>query len=178
MNTAMIITTDSSSQYDRQRLAVLIIVSVAIHSGILLLVDPGTDILPEPGSAMNQTIQIHLTPNSHASSQDHVRKEVPGKALDAWQLIERSLDHIRSQVIEESDRPPYQTFGNSIPDSHQDALVTTVKAQAPIETYRVFGGGNLRVKMASMFGGFQCFEILPPDSLEAFSSGIWLLVRC
>jgi len=122
-------------------------------------------------------MQIHLTPHRHASSPNHAKK-VPEKILHAWQLLERSQDYTRSQVMEESDRPSYQTFGNTVPDSDLDTLVTTVNAQAPIETYRVFGGGNLRVKMASMFGGFQCFEILSPDPLDEFSLGVWLLVRC
>ena len=177
MITATAITIDNCSQYGQQRLVILIIVSVTIHAGILFLGAPGFESQSELDSTMPQTMQIHLAPHRHASPSDRA-KQPPEKILNAWQLIERSQDPILYQDLEESDRPPYQTFGNTIPDSHQDALVTSVKAPAPIETYRVFGGGNLRVKMASMFGGFQCFEILPPDPLDAFSAGVWLLVRC
>lgn len=176
MNAATVITINSS-QYSRQRLTILMLVSIAIHSSVLLL-DPGPDTLPEPGSARDQTLQIQLTTNNQASTPDHAGKKAQGKALDAPQLIEHSPDYIRSQVMEKSDRPPYQIFGNPVRNSHLTTLLTTRKKQAPIATYRVFDGGNLRVKMASLFGGFQCFEILPPDPLDTFSSGVWLLIRC
>ena len=100
---------------------------------------------------------------------------MPESTLDAAQIIKQSLDYIHRQEI---DKVTYRTFGDLPSDFHQEAFAIVEAEQVHVESYRMFSGGNVRVKMTSLLGDIQCFNVLEPDLLDEFSSGVWMLIRC
>ena len=98
----------------------------------------------------------------YSDKLDNIETNVPLFALRKEKFRENNIfaGDVESSDDENSLFKKEQTFKNGI-----------------IDSYRL-PHGNLKVKIASIFGGIQCFEVREADLFNEFDPGAWMFTRC
>ncbi|WP_126456828.1 hypothetical protein [Sulfuriflexus mobilis] len=97
--------------------------------------------------------------------------------INAALLISRSLEEVRR-----FEKNPHPGFNTNI----TDARVIETKIEPPLSIFSQVDqarqyqrrDGNTWIKIASIFGGYQCFIVRPADPQDSFDQGAWYMVRC
>ena len=124
---------------------------------------------PEPSAVTMDDVGVGVAVEADEAPPDDNKR--------AHELITRSLDWIRSRQWEQSDSARAGVFGRFSRDSRTHGPVLGDKRDQILEVYRL-PDGNLKVKMVSLLGKIQCFEVAEEDPFDEFSFGVWRLTRC
>ena len=130
--------------------------------------------VPEPKPALSPPVQSEaaVVVMDEAEAKPDVEPVEPQPR--AQELVNRSLDWIRSQDWESGDATGLEALR---PDPRTHAPVSNGLDEDVMDVYRL-PNGNLKVRMKSLFGKIQCFEVPERDPLDEFSFGVWMVTRC
>ena len=124
---------------------------------------------PEPSAVTMDDVGAAVTVEADEAPPDDDKR--------AHELITRSLDWVRSQQWEQSDSARAGAFGRFSRDPRTHGPALSDERDQILEVYRL-PDGNLKVRMVSLLGKTQCFEVAEEDPFDEFSFGVWRLTRC
>ena len=149
-------------------------------------VNPAADIILNKN---NNNIGISVNTETNKDVVDSPSKS---KDIKAQQLITQSMELIYSDKLDniETNVPLFvlrkekfrenNIFTDDVEsDNDENSLFKQeqIFKSGIIDSYRL-PHGNLKVKIANIFGGVQCFEVREADLFDEFDPGAWMFTRC